>query len=285
MNDDRSRTAREELEQAFERRFGERVAIPDDIDREALAKLARIAARSSHRSWSDRAVSQALVALLVRTALTAPSKSDLQQADFVDIRDAGQRQQIAALVPSMPWVATAPAFLVVCGNNRRIRRICAERRHPFANDHLDAFFNAAVDGGIHLSFLLMAAEAIGLGGCPVSVIRNESRKVSDILGLPDHVFAVAGLALGWPAGEGSIVPRLSPRTTFHTDRYRDAEMEEIEAYDRRRQAVAPYDKQRRTDLFGECADYGWMEEKARHYALSERADFGEFVRSKGFRLD
>ena len=186
----------------------------------------------------------------------------------------------------MPWVRTAPAFLVVCGNGRRIRRIGEMRDHPFANDHLDAFFNAAVDGGILLAFLVRAAEAAGLGCCPVSVLRNRAEETSAVLALPDLVFPVAGLALGWPAAEGAISPRLDLDTVMHPDRFDDAALEaEIAAYDRRRHAVQPYRRQRRTDIFGEVGDYGWSEEKARHYALSERADFGAYVRARGFRLD
>jgi nitroreductase/FMN reductase [NAD(P)H] len=57
------------------------------------------------------------------------------------------------------------------------------------------------------------------------------------------------------------------------------------AYDQRREAVQPYKTQRYTDKFGESAAYGWSEDKARQYSVPERADFGAFVRRKGFKLD
>jgi nitroreductase/FMN reductase [NAD(P)H] len=56
------------------------------------------------------------------------------------------------------------------------------------------------------------------------------------------------------------------------------------AYDRRREAVAPK-SQRYTDKFGQSDAYGWSEDKARQYSVPERADFGAFVRHKGFKLD
>jgi hypothetical protein len=31
--------------------------------------------------------------------------------------------------------------------------------------------------------------------------------------------------------------------------------------------------------------YGWSEDKARQYSVPERADFGAYVRGRGFRLD
>jgi nitroreductase/FMN reductase [NAD(P)H] len=187
----------------------------------------------------------------------------------------------------MPWIADAPVFLVFLANNRRQRQLAQWRNKPWPNDHLDPFFNATVDTAIALGFFIVAAEAVGLGCCPISVIRNHSQAVSDLLELPDHVIPVAGLAVGWPQfATPRITPRLSPRTTLHVDRFDDREVEaEIDAYDARRRAILPYREQRRADVFGTDPLYGWSEEKARHYSLPERADFGAFVRRKGFRLD
>jgi len=48
--------------------------------------------------------------------------------------------------------------------------------------------------------------------------------------------------------------------------------------------VLPYRRQRRPEQFGEAPFYGWSEDKARQYAVSERADFGAFIRRHGFSL-
>jgi len=53
----------------------------------------------------------------------------------------------------------------------------------------------------------------------------------------------------------------------------------------RREAAQPYGQQRYVDVFGTSAAYGWSEDKARQYAVPERADFGAYVRARGFRLD
>ena len=58
------------------------------------------------------------------------------------------------------------------------------RNKPFANDHLDAFLNAAVDAGLVLMNFIRAAEAVGLGCCPISVIRNHIDEVAELLELP-----------------------------------------------------------------------------------------------------
>jgi nitroreductase len=257
-------------------------ALKADLDQEAAVALARLAGRGSVRSFKPEAVAPELLRLLGAVALSAPTKSDLQQRDILFVTDPDLRASLDALVGGQAWIAEAPALLVFCGNNRRQRQVHALRGRPFANDHLDAFFNAAVDAGIVLAAFVAAAEAVGLGCCPISALRNHAEEVSRLLGLPDHVFPVAGLAVGWPAAAPAITPRLPLAVTLHENTFDETGFEDaIVQYDRRRS----YERQRQVDDFGKDPDYGWSEDKARQYAKPERADFGAFIRRRGFRLD
>lgn len=248
--------------------------------------LAEMANRRVVRRYSDKPLDPALLDTLCAVALSAPSKSDLQQADIVIVTDKAQREKLQALIPENPWAAAGPALLVFCGNNRRHRLLFDWRGRPFVNDHLDPFFNAAVDAGIVLATFIAAADRVGLGTCPISQIRNQAERVSEVLGLPQHVFPVAGLGVGWPSFEGVMSPRLGLDVSIHRDRYDETGLEEkVEAYDRRRNETQPYKTQRFVEKFGEDPAYGWSEDKARQYSVAERADFGAFVRAKGFNLD
>lgn len=272
------------IEAAAADRFG--TPLEADSRTPGLEELARIVEHRSHRKYTGEPVDQRLLRLLFACALSAPSKSDLQQADIVHVLERAKVRAIADLVPDMPWIAHAPVLLVFCGNNRRIRQIGEWRGKPFVNDHLDHFMNAAVDAAIVMTTFIRAAEAVGLGACPLSGIRNQPHEVSRLLELPDCVFPVAGLTVGYPAQEGRITPRLPLEATVHVDRYDESRVREhIEAYDKRRRAMLPYRKQRRVERYGEASFYGWSEDKARQYAVPERADFGAFIRAKGFTLD
>jgi nitroreductase len=250
----------------------------------------QLAARGSVRKFRPDAVPYSTLQRLCALALCAPTKSDLQQRDIIIIDAPSLRSQIAALLTDGPlgqkWLAEVPNLLVFCGNNRRQRRIHALRDRPFANDHLDAFFNAAVDAGIALSAFVIAAEAEGLGVCPISAIRNHAATVSQLLKLPDHVFPVAGLAVGYPAETPPISMRLPLSVTVHRNAFGEDGLDAaIESYDRRREAAQPYAAQRYAKEFGLAETYGWSEDKARQYARPERADFGAYVRRIGFKLD
>ena len=271
------------IEQALAQRFGVQIAAAGVT---GLAELAIMAEHRSYRKYTSEPVDADLLRLLFACALSAPSKSDLQQADIVHVADREKVRTIAGLIPDMPWIADAPVLLVFCGNNRRIRQIGEWRGKPFANDHLDHFMNAAVDAGIVMTTFIHAAEAAGLGCCPISGIRNRPNEVSALLDLPDWVFPVAGLTAGYPGEARQITPRLPLDVTVHVDRFDESNVrQKIEAYDRRRDTLMPYRKQRRVRMYGEAGFYGWSEEKARHYSVPERADWGAFIRGKRFKLD
>ena len=117
-----------ELKQSLSERFG---AAPDvEAGLPGLEALARIAAHRSHRKFAPRAVEPALLRLLLACAFSAPSKSDLQQADVVQVADRGKVKAIAGLIPDMPWIAEAPVFLMFCGDNRRMRQLFEWRGRP-----------------------------------------------------------------------------------------------------------------------------------------------------------
>ncbi len=270
-------------------RFGSDAA-DVELGHDAPSVLHQMAARGSVRKFRPDAVPYPTLRQLCALALCAPTKSDLQQRDIIIVDAADLKSQITALLTDGPlgqkWTADIPSLLIFCGNNRRQRRIHALREKPFVNDHLDAFFNAAVDAGIALSAFVIAAEAEGLGVCPISAVRNHSAKLSELLKLPDHVFPVAGLAVGYPAETPDISMRLPLSVTVHHNAYQEGGLDAaIADYDRRREKAQPYAAQRGVKKFGMAETYGWSEDKARQYAQPERADFGAYVRRIGFRLD
>ena len=277
-------SARDDIERALAERFGEAPGVPADL--EPLHTLRLLAGRRVRRAFSDRPVSEELVDLLCACALSAPSKSDLQQRDIVVIKDRGMHDSIAAMLPHMPWVAAAPVLLVFCSNGRRVQQVSQLRGKPFPNDHLDLFFNAVGDAAIALATCLIAAESVGLGACPISEIRNHAAIIDRMLELPPQVIPFAGLILGWPAAEDQISPRLPLSMTIHENRYREPDLAEaLRTYDRRRERMQPYQKQYQPERWGTADEYGWSEQKARQYAVPQRTDFGEYVRRKGFSLD
>jgi nitroreductase/FMN reductase [NAD(P)H] len=273
----------EPLDDALKARFLDGPEVPEQLATNTT--LTGIAGRASCRSFRSEPVPLEVIKTLAAVALSSPSKSDLQQRDIVIVENADLRAKILDLVSAQAWIAGVPSLVIICANNRRQRQLHDMQGLGFANDHLDAFLNASVDAGIALASMLIAAEASGLGCCPISTIRNHAQVVSDLLGLPDHVFPVAGLALGYRDRQAQISPRLPLATTVHVDRFNETFDADVVLYDAHRATVQPYKTQRSPEVYGSSDTYTWSMDKARQYSLPERADFADFIKAKGFRLD
>jgi nitroreductase/FMN reductase [NAD(P)H] len=261
-----------------------------ELHKDAPPVHIQLGGRGSVRAFQQKTIPDRILRQLCALALCAPTKSDLQQRDIIIIDSQNLRSKIGSLMTEGPggqeWLANVPNMLIFCGNNHRQRMLHVLRGKPFVNDHFDAFLNAAVDAAIALSAFVIAAEASGLGTCPISAVRTHSKTLSRLLKLPDYVFPVAGLAVGYRAALPSQSLRLPLAATVHHNAYTEGRLEDvIDTYDRRRAAVQPYKTQRYVDEFGAAEAYGWSEDKARQYARPERSDFGAYVRKIGFKLD
>ncbi len=233
------------------------------------------------RRFAARAVTDAELGLVVAGAQSAPSKSDLQQYSIIAIRAAASRARIAGAIGTMPWIAEAPVFLLFCGDLRRNRLIGARAGLPNANDGVDSFINATADAALALGFAVMAADALGMGSCPVSYVRNHMELMRDLCALSAGVFPLAGLALGWPAARNDTSARLPQEVVLHQERYADADPAAIAAYDARRPMMKP----RYPEVHGPAPEgCRWSENVARQLSVPERPGTREWLAGQGIAL-
>jgi FMN reductase [NAD(P)H] len=241
--------------------------------------------RRTVRRYTEEVPDDTLLNVLTAAALSASSKSDFQQASILRVTDAGIRRAIGDLFPAMPWIGTSPVFFVFLGDARRLQRIGTMRQKLVDNSGLEGFFNATVDAALALQTFILCAESVGLGCCPISVIRNRIDEVASVLGLPDQVFPVAGVCVGYPREAGHVSPRLPRAVTVHHNRYADADIAlHINQYDQRRHArhaLGP-GQQRLTATYGVADFYGWSEDKARQASEAEGAAFPVYLKAHGF---
>ena len=266
-------------------RFGFDTGVGDDVPAEGA--LAAILGRATQRRFRPDPVGDGLLKALLACAQSAPSKSDLQQYSIVVVRDGEKRRAIAELCRDGRQMDEAPELLVFCADMRRGQKIAELRGHPHANNNMDTFLNAVVDGALAMQAFIHSAESVGLGCCPISALRNPIGAVSELLALLPGVFPIAGLCLGWPAEPAAVSMRLPPSVVVHWDRYEDGNLgHEVDAYDRRRHERHPIlpGKQRDVERHGEAAFHGWSENAARQLSQPERAGFRDFLKGHGFDL-
>jgi FMN reductase [NAD(P)H] len=255
------------------------VEVPDAI--------APLLDRRVGRRYTEQAVPDSLLDALLAAAQSAPAKSDLQQYSVVVMRNAAHIKQIADWIGTMDWIATAPVFLVWCGDMRRNQRLCDQHGMPHANNNLDTFLNTAVDCSLAMAQFMAAAEAVGLGTCPISYVRSHIERVTPLLSLPSGVYPVAGLTVGWPVFRRPVSMRLPPSVVVHRERYDDTQQDaEIRSYDERRRAREPVaaGSLKNNDVHPPRDGVGWSENVARQLSVPERFGFAAYLKTRGFDL-
>ena len=80
---------RERIKRAVAERYGSQLVVSEDWP--GLDELTRMAEHRSHRKFEGRPVEAALLQLLFACAFSAPSKSDLQQADIVRVAERARK--------------------------------------------------------------------------------------------------------------------------------------------------------------------------------------------------
>lgn len=258
-------------------------ALPFEPPGEIPPALAALLDRRVTRRYRNEDVPEPLLGTILAAAQSAPSKSDLQQYSIIVTRDAAKIAKVADWIGTMPWIKDAPVLLLFCGDMRRGQRACARHGRAHANNNMDTFLNTAVDAALAMGMAVAAADAAGLGTCPISYVRSHIEKVGPLFGLPEGVYPVAGLTLGWPASRNEVTPRLPQQVVVHREAYDDAGLDQaLDGYD----ALRPRQKPRYPEVHGPAPEgCTWSENSARQLSVPERFGFRTWLRLRGFRLD
>jgi nitroreductase/FMN reductase [NAD(P)H] len=261
-------------------RFG---SVPFDVPETIPPALAALLDRRVTRRYRAEAIDDPLLDTVLAAAQSAPSKSDLQQFSIIVTRDAAKIARVADWIGTMPWIKDAPVLLLFCGDMRRGQAACTLHGRAHANNNMDTFLNTAVDAALAMGMAIAAADAAGLGTCPISYVRSHIEKVGPLFGLPGGVYPVAGLTLGWPEARNEPTPRLPPSVVVHREAYDDSNLPVAMAeYD----ALRPRQKPRYPEIHGPVPEgCTWSENAARQLSVPERFGFRTWLRLRGFALD
>jgi nitroreductase len=155
--------------------------------------------RRSIRVYSPGEVSPGTVTRLLEAAMAAPSAMTKDPWRFVVVREATKLSAMAEVLPGGKMLVTATLAIVVCGDL------------DGAFERQSSFMLQDCSAGIQN--LLLAAHALGLGGCWVGVHPDEKsiRRVKDLVGAPSSVVPIAVVSLGYPGEDPG------PRTRFNSD--------------------------------------------------------------------
>lgn len=233
-------------------------------------------AHRSIRKFTEQTVTQAQLERFVQAGQAAATSSFIQACTVIQVNDTTRRSQLAEWAGGQRYVEEAPAFLVFCADMQRHKLSCDMHEAEMLSGFTEQFITATVDCALFAQNLVIAAESEGLGTVYIGGLRNQIDKVSEALALPDLVYPVFGLCLGYPDQNPEVKPRLPVQVVLKQDRYDDQQDSVlIREYD---DQIRAYYKTRT----GGQKDMSWSEQISGMLQKEARPHMQAFLQARGF---
>ena len=194
--------------------------------------------RRTIRKYTQQPVSDELLNRLIEEASHTQTMGNLQLYSVVVTRSAAMKEMLAPAHFFQPMVTQAPVVLTVCADFRRTTDWCLQRQASPGYDNALSFINAATDALLFTQTFCCLAEEEGLGVCFLGTTVYQPQTIVNVLDLPELVFPVATLTVGWPAENPKQSDRLPLQAILHQETYSDFTPERIDACYAEREALA-----------------------------------------------
>lgn len=155
--------------------------------------LETINKRRSIRKFTDKEITDGQITALLKAAMLAPTGRNIQEWEFLVIKNKETLKKITTVHPYAGMLAEADAAIIVCGNMEK--------------EGAENFWVG--DCGAATQNILLAATDMGLGSVWLGV-QNSAERTEDIeklFALPAHIKPFNIIALGYPAEEKAQVDR------------------------------------------------------------------------------
>lgn len=181
----------------------------------------------SIRKFSTGKIADSDLQEIILAAQAASTSSFQQCVSIVHVTDKVKREKLVGLTGEQQYVALASDFFVFCADFSRHHDISPDAKLGF----VEQLLTASIDAGMMGENALVAAESMGLGGVFIGGIRNNPTVVCQLLELPEHVYPLFGLCLGFPDDNPDLKPRMPCAMLIHEDVYQPLNLQALDDYD------------------------------------------------------
>ena len=233
-----------------------------------------IARRATCRAYRPDPIPEQVLGRVLEAGCKSPSSGGFQSISIIKVTDPAKRNRLVEFSRGQKFIATAPVSLVFCVDYHRMEQVIGLEPAPFRlPDQFKNLVMGIVDASICAQTMVLAAEAEGLGSCYNGNIINVMDQVSELLALPEKVYPVVMLTMGWPKAERRRQPPKYPASLLvHENSYQERPDQTV---------YAAYRKQNRWQKFPPKPE--WVETccalaerlHGSDYAARVRTDIGE----------
>ena len=161
-----------------------------------METLKAIFTRRSIRKYSGDMISDDQLEILLRAAMQAPSARNRQPWHFIVFDDPSKKNAIMKFHQNAGMLTEAKKCILICYDEKL--------------QHNEGY--GVIDCSAATQNLLLAAHALGLGGCWVGICPRKARMeaMKQLFELPDHIVPFSLISLGYPSESKSTPVRIKP---------------------------------------------------------------------------
>ena len=236
--------------------------------------------RVTIRLFTDEPIADDLLDSILEAARRSPTSSNMQTYSIIVVKNPEVKKQLAVLAGNQKHVEVCPVFLAFCADIYKLG-VVADMHGLKLEKTLETSLVSTVDASLVGQSVQTAAESVGLGAVMIGAMRNHPKEAAQLLGLPQGVYIVYGMCLGWP-DQVQIPPqkpRLPKELVIHYESYQTANMvEAVKAHDI--ELAEHYNQLSRNQ-----SDAAWSGPIANRLQKPSRPELRATLESMGFRFD
>ena len=161
--------------------------------------------RKSIRAYTDESPSDDVIETVVRAGQQAPFAYQMGSLLMSRNRDEN------------PW--GAPLLFTVCVDVYRLERVMRRRGWKVTTNDLSLLLFGIQDATLMAENMVIAAESLGLGSCFLGAAPYRAEEIIERYNLPERVFPLVQLAMGYPAEDPPTRPRYPLSFALFEDEY------------------------------------------------------------------
>ncbi len=143
--------------------------------------------RRSIRRFLDRIVDDGLIAEIIKAGIWAPSAGNIQDKEFLIIKDNKKKRELGLACHNQYWIDTANAIIILYIDTKKTEVYYGPR----------AFEYAMTSAGCAIQNMMLKAFDLGLGSCDVGLF--DEFMVKRAVKIPEDKKVVALIPIGYPA--------------------------------------------------------------------------------------
>jgi len=175
--------------------------------------------RKSIRAFSNKPVEEGLIAKIIEAGQRAPSTGNAQAYSVVSLENTEKRKIIGEAMQLQKFVYSAPVWLFVCADWNRQGYLYRKHNIDFTMTKSNKLFIGVLEASLFTQNMVIAAEALGLGSILIGSVWCDMESVVSTLKLPEDVFPVMILCLGYYKIPPQLTPRWDLENVYHKEEY------------------------------------------------------------------